>query len=82
MVWGCMLFKEVGDTCRIDGRIDGILYIKILEDDLQSSLAFYNRTQGILFQQDNDPKYTCTRPKIDSKTMICKSYYGLHNLQT
>ena len=43
MIWGCMLFKEVGTTCKIDGKLDGNLYIKILEDDLKKSLAFYDR---------------------------------------
>ena len=37
--------------------MDGDLCIEILEDDLQSSLAIYDKTpQGIIFQQDNDPK--------------------------
>ena len=60
MIWGYMLWEGVRDACKIDGRMDGDLYIKILEDDLQSSLAFYDKTpQGIIFQQDNDPKHTC-----------------------
>ena len=61
MIWGyCMLFKEIGDACKIDGRMDGNLYIKIWEDDLQHSLAFYERTpQCIISQQNNDPKHTC-----------------------
>ena len=62
MIWGCMLWEGVGDACKIDGRMDGDLYIEILEDDLQSSLAFYDKTpQGIIFQQDNDPKHTCKK---------------------
>ena len=44
MIWGCMLWEGVGDICKIDGRMDGDLYIKILEGDLQSSLAFYDKT--------------------------------------
>ena len=24
MIWSCMLFREVRDICRIDGRIDGL----------------------------------------------------------
>ena len=36
--------------------------IILLEDDLQSSLAFNDKTpQGIIFQQDNDPKHTCKK---------------------
>ena len=44
MVWGCMLWEGVGDACKIDGGMDGDLYIKILEGDLQSSLTFYDKT--------------------------------------
>ena len=51
MIWGCMLWEGAGDACKIYGRMDGHLYIKILEDDLQSSLAFYDKTpKGIIFQ--------------------------------
>ena len=50
MIWGCMLWKGVGYFCKIDGRMDG---------DLQSTLAFYNKTPcAIIFQQDYDPKHT------------------------
>ena len=56
MIWGCIPWEGVGEACKIDGRMDGNLYIKILEDGLQSSLALYDKTpQGIIFQQDNDP---------------------------
>ena len=62
MIWGCMLWKGIGYACKIDGRMDGDLYIKILKGDLQSDLAFYNKTPcAIIFQQDNDPKHTCKK---------------------
>ena len=33
-----------------------------MEGDLQSSLAFYDKTPcAIIFQQDNDPKHTCKK---------------------
>ena len=45
-----MLWEGIGNACNIDERMDGDLYIKTLEDDLQSSLAFYDKTpQGIIF---------------------------------
>ena len=44
MIWGCMLWKGLGYACRMDGRMDGDFYIKILEGDLQSRLAFYEKT--------------------------------------
>ena len=39
--------------------MDTPLYISILEDKLQESLHFYDKTTAdIIFQQDNDPKHT------------------------
>ena len=62
MIWGCILWEGIGDACKIDVRMDGDFYIKILEDDLQSSLAFYDKSpQAIIFQQDNDPKHACKK---------------------
>jgi len=62
MVWGCMLWDGVGYACKIDGRMDGDLYIKILEEDLQASLDYYDKSPGdVIFQQDNDSKHTCKK---------------------
>jgi len=62
MVWGCMLWDGPGYACRIDGRMDGDLYIKILEEDLQESLAYHDKEPGdVIFQQDNDSKHTCKK---------------------
>jgi len=59
MVWGCMLWDGVGYAVKIDGRMDGPLYVQIMEDDLQNSLEYYGYTpDNIIFQQDNDPKHT------------------------
>ena len=64
MVWGCMLWDGVGYACKIDGKMDGDLYIQILEDDLQRSIEYYHQNpQDIIFQQDNDPKHTCKKAK-------------------
>ena len=62
MVWGCMLWKGVGFACSIDGRMDGELYCKILEEDLQASIRYYDKLPAdIIFQQDNDPKHKCKK---------------------
>jgi hypothetical protein len=62
MVWGCMLWDGPGYACRIDGRMDGDLYIKILEEDLQESLNYFDKDAGdVIFQQDNDSKHTCKK---------------------
>jgi hypothetical protein len=64
MVWGCMMWDGVGYATKIDGRMDGDLYILILQDDLQASMEFYNKDKAdIIFQQDNDPKHTCKKAK-------------------
>ena len=34
MLWGCMLWDVPGYACRIDGRMDGDLFIQILDDEL------------------------------------------------
>ena len=64
MMWGCMLWEGVGFSCKIDGKMDGDLYVAILEDELQNSLDHYGKsTDDIIFQQDNDPKHTCKKAK-------------------
>ena len=59
MMWGCMELHEVGQVTNINGRIDGDLYVAILEDELQQTLEFYGKSvDGIICQQDNDSKVT------------------------
>ena len=45
MVWGCMMWEGPGYACKIDGRMDGDLYVSILEEDLQASLGIMARIQ-------------------------------------
>jgi hypothetical protein len=62
LMWGCMGWEGVGFACRIDGRMDADLYVKILEDDLQNNLEYWGKTpQNIDFWQGNDPKHTSKR---------------------
>ena len=62
MVWGCMSWEGVGNLVRIDGKMDGDLYVQILEEDLQQSLEGWGKDQDhFIFQQDNDPKHTCRK---------------------
>jgi hypothetical protein len=64
MIWGCMTWEGVGYATKIDGRMDGDLYISILDDELQATMDFYDVTaDNIIFQQDNDPKHTCKKAK-------------------
>ena len=64
MVWGCMSWDGIGYSCRMDGRMDGDLYIQILEDELMLSIEHLGKTPSqVIFQQDNDPKHTCKKAK-------------------
>ena len=59
MMWGCMMWEGAGYACKIDGKMDADLYVQILEDELQASLEYHNKSPGdIILQQDNDPKHT------------------------
>ena len=64
MMWGCMMWEGPGYAVKIDGRMDAELYTKILEEDLQASLTYYDKTPNdVIFQQDNDPKHVSKKAK-------------------
>ena len=64
MMWGCITWQGVGFATKIDGRMDGDLYLQILKDELQQTLEYYGlHPSDIIFQQDNDPKHTCKKVK-------------------
>jgi hypothetical protein len=55
MIWGCMISEGVGYAAKIDGRMDGDLYLQILKDDLQNTLQYHGlNPPDIIFQQNND----------------------------
>jgi len=76
MVWGCMTWQGVGYAAKIDGRMDGDLYLQILKDDLLNTLQYYGLDPSdIIFQQDNESKHTCRKVKEwleeqDFETMV------------
>ena len=76
MMWGCMGWDGIGYATKIDGRMDGDLYLQILKDELQETMQYYGlNPPDIIFQQDNDPKHTCRKVKEwleeqDFRTMV------------
>ena len=73
MMWGCMLWEGVGYACKIDGKMDANLYVQILDEDLQASIEFYDKSsEDIIFQQDNDPKHKCKK---------AQSWFADHDFQ-
>jgi hypothetical protein len=64
MIWGCMTVHGVGFACKIDGRMDAVLYEEILDDLLLESVRYYGMDEeDFIFQQDNDSKHTSKRAK-------------------
>lgn len=60
MVWGCASSSGVGKLVQINGRMDGKDYVQILENNLKQSAQQMGLNRGYIFQQDNDPKHTCS----------------------
>ncbi|QRV95341.1 Transposable element Tcb2 transposase [Ceratobasidium sp. AG-Ba] len=59
MVWGVITAAGVGRLYRIEGTLTGARYTEILQDANLGALKDQRRrTQSIIFQQDNDLKYT------------------------
>ncbi|KAL0149408.1 hypothetical protein M9458_055196 [Cirrhinus mrigala] len=56
MIWGCFLH-------RIEGRMDGAMYHKILGNNLLPSVRALKIGRGCVFQHDNDPKHTARATK-------------------
>ena len=62
MMWGCMFWEGIGYATRIEGKMDAELYCAILDDELQNSLDYHDKSPSdITFQQDNDPKHRSKR---------------------
>ena len=72
MVWGCITWDGVGRLHRIDGRLTGIKYTRILENTLLPSLKDRNRSpQSVVFVQDRDPKH---------RSRVAGSWFAHHRI--
>jgi hypothetical protein len=59
MVWGCMSWTCVGNLYRIDGIMNSQVYLDILDSQLLDTIGRQDLDEvQMLFQHDNDPKYT------------------------
>ena len=59
IVWGCFGWQGVGLSCKIEGNMDALKYVAILQQYYLSSLKNLGRNnRNSIFQQDNDPKHT------------------------
>lgn len=59
MMCGCMTAQGVGWATKIDGGLNGALYVDILDDQLLRTMRDNGLDRrDIIFQHDNDPKHT------------------------
>ena len=81
--------KKIGGSStvtKIDGRMDGDLYLQILKDELQQTMEYYGfNPPDTIFQQDNDPKHTCKKVKEwleeqDFITMVWPAQSVMHSV--
>jgi transposase len=54
MIWGCMTVDGVGFMCKIEGTLNGDLYLDILKDEFQRTIKYYHLDRSkVIFQHDN-----------------------------
>ena len=79
---GLYVMDGVGYAYKIDGRMDGDLYLKVLDDELQETITYHNKTKDdIIFQQDNDPKHACKKARKWFQDHFFHVMEWQHNLQ-
>ena len=51
MIWGCMTYNELGYMYKIQGTVDQHLYIKILREELQETIKYFDLDPSkVIFQ--------------------------------
>ena len=58
MLWGCFSSTGTRKLVRVDGKMDGVKYRAILDENLFESAKDLRLGRRFTFQQDNDPKHT------------------------
>ena len=66
MVWGCITYHGVGTLCMINGNINAVKYISILEDQLWPVIVRHFLNKTYRFQDDNAPVHRA-RITVDYK---------------
>ena len=58
MMWGCFSGKGLGPLVKVDGKMNRLDYINILEKNLLPFIQSKHRKQPYAFQDDNAPVHT------------------------
>ena len=57
-MWGCFSGKGLGPLVKVDGKMNRLDYINILEKNLLPFIQSKHRKQTYAFQDDNAPVHT------------------------
>jgi transposase len=63
MAWGCMSSRGVGRLVFINGKMDSLLYRRILSENLELSRQEMGLPADFIYQQDNDPKHMAAKTR-------------------
>jgi hypothetical protein len=55
MIWGCITHYGIGKVWCVNGNINAVKYIEILEENLWPVIARHFPNRNFVFQQDNVP---------------------------
>lgn len=76
MVWGCVTGRGMGRIHRIEGIMCGPDYVEILDKQYLSTLKDLklrrSGKEGVIFQQDNDPKH---------RSKVAKNWFWTKNVK-
>lgn len=64
MVWGCMSAAGVGSLVSVEGKMNHVQYIRIMEENLVPSVEKLGIQDTFIFSQDNDPKDTAKNTRL------------------
>ena len=64
MLWGCCSVARTGRLVRIEGKMNGVKYREILDENLLESAQDLRLGRRFTFQQDNDPKHTAKTTQV------------------
>ncbi len=77
MLWGCFSAKGTGRLHRIEGRMVGAMYSKILADNLLPSVRALKMGRGWVFSMTMTPNTQQGQLRSDSVRSISRSWSGL-----
>ena len=83
MFWGCITYDGIGVLVPVDGNLNSVKYIELLDNHLWPVVTKVFGNRQFIFQDDNAPSPPpLDRPILGNKKTAFKNSTGLHNPQT